>query len=336
VKITTVDTHTEGQPTRIVVSGIDELPGETMEERRRVFRDRYDHLRTGLLGEPRGHQGMFGCVLTEPCDPRADFGVIFIHNSGYVDVSGPGMIGVATALIETGIIEPDGGAASVTLETPSGVVVAHVQMKGSRAASVTFRSVPAWVALLGASLQLPDHGEVIVDVAFAGNLYVWAWAEHLGIELAGGNIDRVIEVALEVREAANEKLVVRDPESGERRKIDVVTILDAPHNDLPALRTVNVFGDGQFARSPGGMGASARLAVMFDRGEILMDEEVVIESAITNGTLRGRVVEEVRAGARNAVITEITGSAHITGIHDFVFDAGDPLSRGFLIGGSGS
>ena len=331
MKITTVDTHTEGQPTRIVVSGIGELPGETMEERRREFRRRYDHVRTGLLGEPRGHHGMFGCVLTEPCDPGADFGAIFIHNSGYLDASGPGTIGVATALIETGIIEPDGDAASVALDTPSGVVVAHVRMDGGRAESVTFRNVPAWAGLLGASLQLPDHGEVFVDVAFGGNLYVWAWAEHLGIELTGGNIDRVIEVALEVREAANEKLVVRDPESGERREIDVATILDAPRNDLPALRKISVFGDGQFDRSPGG-GAGARLAVMFDRGEILMDEEVVIESAITHGTLKGRVVEEVRAGTLNGVITEITGSAHVTGIHDFAFDAGDPLSRGFLIG----
>ena len=334
MKITTVDTHTEGQPTRVVVSGIGELPGETMDERRREFRYRYDHVRTGLLGEPRGHQGMFGCVLTEPCDPRADFGALFMHNSGYLDASGHGTIGVATALIETGIVDPDGGAASVTLDTPSGIVLAHVEMNGGRAESVAFRNVPSWVGLLGASLQLADHGEVIVDVAFGGNLYVWAWAEHLGIELTSANIGRVIEVALQVREAANEKLVVRDPSSGERREIDVACILDAPHNDLPALRNVSVFGDGQFDRSPGGTSASARLAVMFDRGEVLIDENVVVESAMTNGTLQGRVVEEARVGTRNAVVTEITGSAHVTGIHDFVFDADDPLGRGFLIGGS--
>ncbi len=128
MKVTTVDTHTEGQATRIVVSGVGELAGDTMAERCRDFRYRYDHLRPGLLAEPRGHAGMYGCVLVEPCRPEADFGAVFMHNAGYMDVSGQATIGVIAALIETGILEPEGDTARVMLDTPAGVVGAEATL----------------------------------------------------------------------------------------------------------------------------------------------------------------------------------------------------------------
>ncbi len=332
MRITTVDTHTEGQPTRIVVSGVDELAGDTMAERRRDFRDRYDHLRMGLLAEPRGHAGMYACVLTEPCAPDADFGALFMHNDGYMDVSGHASIGVLTALFETGIIEADGDIVQVALDTPAGIIRAEATVTQGRVDDVVFRNVPAWAGLQGASLQVPEHGEVIVDVAYGGDLFVNVWAEHLDVELAPHNMRAVIDAAMAVKRAAADKLVIRSPESGDRYEISAVTVLDAPHNDPPALRNVPVFGPGLFDRSPGGSGAAARLAVMFARGEILAGEEVVIESAITNGTFRAKVLEQERAGTRSAVATEVVGHAFVTGLHDFVFDDADPLNSGFLIG----
>lgn len=333
MKITTVDTHTEGQAARIVVSGVPELEGADMYERRRDFRYRYDALRTGLLAEPRGHAGMLGCLLVEPCNAAADFGAIFMHNGGYVDVSGEAAIGVLTALLETGIIEASDGTARLSLDTPAGVIHAEAALRGGRAETVVFRNVPAWVGLQGASLQVADHGEVIVDVAFAGNLYVTAWAEHLGVTLAPGNMASVTRAAMAVLEAAQDKLVIRNPEDGERRDIAAVAILDAPEHEAPALRGVQVFGAGLFDRSPGAACAGARLAVMFARGEIFADEQVVVESAISGGTFGARIVEHGRAGVRSAVATEIAGRAFVTGIHDFVFDAEDPLNDGFLVVG---
>jgi len=332
VKITTVDTHTEGQATRIVVAGVPDIAGDTMDDRRREFRLRYDRLRAGLLAEPRGHAGMYGCVLIEPCDPGADFGAIFMHNDGYMDVSGHAAIGVITALLETGIVEPENGTARVALDTPAGVIRVQAVVDQGRAESVVFRNVPSWVGLQGASLQVPGHGEVIVDVAYGGNLFVAAWAEHLDVELAPHNMTAVTQAAMAVLQAAKDKLVIRNPESGDRYEISAVTILDAAHNDPPALRGVEVFGPGLFDRSPGGAGATARLAVMFARGEIFADEEIIVESAVTNGIFRAKVVESERAGARAAVATEVAGRAFVTGIHDFVFDPEDPLNGGFLLG----
>ncbi len=332
MKITTVDTHTEGQATRIVVSGVDELAGDNMKARCGDFRDRYDHLRQALLAEPRGHAGMYGCVLVEPCRPEADFGAVFMHNGGYMDVSGQASIGVITALIETGIIEPEGDSARVMLDTPAGVVGVEATLVDGRAESVRFHTVPAWVGLQGASLQVPGHGEVIVDVAYGGNLFVSAWAEHLELELTPGNMAAVTDAAMAVWRAAADKLVVRSPETGDRCDIAAVSILDAPRHEQPALRHVQVYGPGLFGRSPGGTGAAARMAVMFARGEILAGDELVVESVITDGTFRAQVIGQERAGTKNAMVTEITGRAFVTGIHDFVFNDTDPLDGGFLIG----
>ncbi|MGD8330347.1 MAG: proline racemase family protein [Acidobacteriota bacterium] len=331
MKITTVDTHTEGQATRIVVAGLPEVGGDSMAEKRRELRARYDHLRRGLLAEPRGHAGMLGCVLVEPCDATADFGAIFWHNNGYLDVSGQAAMGVITALLETGIIDPDDGSASIALDTPAGVVHIEAALDGGRASSVIFRNVPSWVGLQGASLHVPERGEVIVDVAYGGNLCVTAWAEHLDVELAPHDLDAVTRAAMAVLEAARDKLIIRNPETGERHEITAVTVLDAPHNEPPALRGMQVYGPGSFDRAPDVAGAGARMAVMLARGEILPEQAVLVESAITSGVFHARVTDSERTGVRTTVSTEVIGRAFVTGLHDFVFDAEDPFNGGFLI-----
>lgn len=332
MRITTVDTHTEGQPTRIVVSGAPEPEGGSIADKRERFRAEHDHVRTGLLAEPRGHAGMYGCVLVEPSDASADFGALFMHNDGYVDVSGQATMGVLAALFDTGIVESREGVAKVTLETPAGIVTAVAEVDEGRLGTIVFRNRPAWVGIENASLQVGDHGEVIVDVAYGGNLFVTAWAEHLGVELSAPNMAAVTRAAMAVLEAARDKLVIRNPVSGERHEINAVTILDAPHNDPPALRGVQVYGPGLFDRSPGGAGAAARLAVMFARGEILTGDELVVESALTNGVFGARIEKSERTGARTEVVTEVSGRAFVTGMHDFVFDPDDPLKDGFLLG----
>ena len=313
------------------MSGIGAVSGDSMRERRRAFRYQYDHLRTGLLGEPRGHKGMYGAVLIDPCDPEADIGVLYMHNSGYMDMCGHATIGVATALIEIGVIEAQEPITRVALDTPAGLVVARVSVEHGRARGVTFRNVPAWVGVVGASLDVPDYGELLVDVAFGGNTFVWAWAEHMGVVVGPSNLRAAVDAGMALMQAANEQLVIRHPLTGERVEIDIATILDTPAADPPAVRNVHVFGSRLFDRSPGGTGASARLAVMYHRGEVGMGEEVAIEGAITNGIFLGRVVDETEVGERTAAITEITGTAHVTGMHEFIFDAEDRLSKGFLI-----
>jgi proline racemase len=147
VRIPTVDTHAGGQPTRIVVAGVGDLGGDSMPGCRDEFRHRFDHLRAGLLAEPRGHAGMFGCVLVDPRDPSADFGAVFMHNDGYVDVSGHAAMGVITALVENGIVEAEGGIARVALDTPAGVIRAVAEVEGGRPGAAAFLPMPSWVGL---------------------------------------------------------------------------------------------------------------------------------------------------------------------------------------------
>ncbi len=333
MKIEVVDTHTAGQPARIVVSGIGKLPGTDMRARRDAFRNRYDHLRTGLLAEPRGHAGMCGCVLVDPCSPGADFGALFMHNAGYVDVSGHGAMGVLTVLVESGIVAVEGGRSHVSLDTPAGIVRAEAEIEDFKMVGVTFYSVPAWVGLQAVSLRVPGCGEVVVDVAFGGNLFVQVWAEHLGLELNPSSMQAATEVATAVMQAAADKLVVREPLTGNRCEIAGVTLLDAPDAAPPALRIAHVHGPGIFDRSPGATAAAARLAVMLERGEILVHDEVVVESAVGEESFRAKVFERRPLGAHVAVSTEIRGRTFITGFHDFVFAEDDPLAAGFLVGG---
>ncbi len=329
--ISTVDTHTEGEPTRIVTAGIGHLPGATMVDRRRYLVDHYDHLRMALLSEPRGHKDMYGCVLTPPCNPKADYGVLYMHNSGYMDMCGHATIGVSTALVELGMVQPDEPTTCITLDTPAGLVVARVTVQGGRATNVSFENVPAFAYHLAASLAVPGLGELEVDVAFGGNNFVFFNADALGIDLCRSNARVIVDAGMNVMKAANEQFSLAHPVTREHESINIATLLAAPRDPESNVRNVHVFGPRQFDRSPGGTGTSARLAILHAKRQITLNEMIQIESGMTAGTFRGRILATTQVGQSDAVITEVTGRAHITGFHQFIIDPDDPLPNGFLI-----
>lgn len=323
-----VDTHTEGEPTRIITGGVGHLAGDSISEKRDYFRSNLDHLRTALLAEPRGHKDMFGCVLTEPAGPEAEFGMFFMDGGGYQDMCGHATIGVSTALVELGMAAGEGPVRQIRFETPAGPVESAVAVEDGRAVSVTFRGVPSFAAHLNAHLPVPGIGDLKVDVAYGGNWFVYVDAGELGLEVSFRNIREVVDLGMRVRESANRTLPVRHPEIRGSDHINIATVLARPEDPTATYRNVHVFGPGQFDRSPGGTGNCARLAVLHGKGELGPDRSVRIES-VTGGMFVARMLGETRVGDRQAVVPEITGCAHITGFHQFPLDPDDRLGHGF-------
>ena len=326
--ITTVDTHTDGEPTRIITGGIAPLRGATMLERLDDFRERMDDIRTALITEPRGHKDMYGCMLTHPVAPGAAWGVFFMDNAGYMTMCGHATVGVSTALAELGMVTVEEPLTRFTLETPAGLVEATVRMKDGRAKSVSFKNVPAYAESLDVELSVPGIGTVTVDIAYGGNWFAFFDADEIGLELSLENIRNVVDVGMRVMEAANDQLSVQHPEVPMSNRINIATAITAPSDPERTYRNVHIFGAGQFDRSPGGTGTCARMAVLRAKGRLEVGEDVWVES-VTDGVFRGRILDDTTVGDHKAVVPEITGSAHITGFHQFVLDPQDRLKSGF-------
>ena len=328
--VNTVDTHTEGEPTRIITGGLAPIPGRNLAEKMLFFRENLDSVRTSLMTEPRGHKNMFGCLLTEPTLKEADYGVIFMDSGGYMTMCGHATIGVATALSELGMVNVEEPFTRIRLESASGLVETRVAFKGGKAQSVSFRNVPAYAEYLDADLDVPGLGMLKVDVGFGGNYFVFFSAEAVDLDIHPKNIEKVIDAGMRVLERANQALPVQHPQIKGINSIYVATIVGKPENPKAGYRNVHVFSNRQFDHSPGGTGTSARMAVLHAKGRLGLKEEIQSES-ITGGLFKGRLLEETQVGNKKAVIPEITGKAHITGLHQFVIDEEDHLKEGFLI-----
>lgn len=330
IRITTIDAHTAGEPFRVVTGGLPDLPGDTILARRRYMRQRLDHLRTALMFEPRGHADMYGCIVTPPVSPGADFGVLFTHNEGYSSMCGHGIIGIATVMVETGTIAPRTPETVVRIDTPAGLVTARVQVAGGRVTGVRFDNVPSFVLALDQQVEVPGYGAVRYDLAFGGAFYAFVQAEGLGLRCLPEEFAALVAAGRAVKQAVMADRPVPHPFEADLSflygTIFIAPALAAGHHS----RNVCIFADGEVDRSPTGTGVSARLAIHHARGEIGIDEAIVIES-ILGTCFTGRVKAATTFGPHAAVIPEVSGTAHITGCHTFVIDPNDPLKKGFVL-----
>jgi len=324
-----VDSHTEGMPTRVVVGGVGVIPGETMFERRRNFMADYDTLRTTLMYEPRGHSAMSGAILQPPCRPDADWGVIFIEVSGCLPMCGHGSMGVATVLVETGMVEVTEPLTRVRLDTPAGLVLADVAVDDGAAVAVTLTNVASFSAGLDEKVEVSDFGTVGYDMAFGGNFYAIAELEQLGIPFDRAAKDQIMAAGLSIMAAINEQQPPSHPENSEISGCHHVQLV-APGSDAHLSRHAMVIHPGWFDRSPCGTGTSARLAQLHARGLLGVGDELVNESFI-GSRFSATVAEETTVAGRPAVVPRITGRAWITATAQHHLDPGDPFTGGFLI-----
>jgi proline racemase len=324
-----VDSHTEGMPTRVITGGVGPIPGASMLERKLSFEAELDHLRLLLMREPRGHGAMSGAILQPATRADADWGVLFIEVSGCLPMCGHGTIGVATVLVETGMVEVREPETVVRLDTPAGLVHARVAVEGGRARAVTLRNVPSFLHERDASVDVPGLGSIRYDMAFGGNFYALLPAAAAGVEVDPAQAQLLIDRGSEMMaaiEAADRPVHPEDPRIAGCRHV----VFHAPGRDGADARAATSIHPGWLDRSPCGTGTSARLAQLHARGELAVGDRFVNESVI--GTrFTGRVAEETTVAGRPAIVPEITGRAWITAMGQYLLDAEDPFPAGFSL-----
>ncbi len=329
MEVRTLDYHTAGEPLRIVTSGLPEIPGETMLDKRRFMKDELDHYRRFLMLEPRGHADMYGAVLTRPVTPDGDTGVLFLHNEGYSTMCGHGIIALVTAGLEHGLYEV-AAPPLVRIDTPAGRITAAARYDASgRIDSVSFLNVPSFV--LHESLPVEVEGATVVcTVAFGGAFYAYVDAECFGLELVPSEAARLIELGRKIKASVARDAVIRHP-AGDPDMNFLYGAIFVRRGDEPGhSRNACVFADGELDRSPTGTGVSGRAAIEFHKGRLKPGEILRIDSFI--GTrFEVSYQEEVEVAGFPAIIPEVRGSACLCGEHRFLLDPRDVLADGFLV-----
>ncbi|MFJ6783945.1 proline racemase family protein [Streptomyces yangpuensis] len=325
-----VDSHTEGMPTRVVTGGVGVIPGATMAEKRLHFIEHMDHVRTLLMYEPRGHSAMSGAILQPPTRPDADYGVLYIEVSGLLPMCGHGTIGVATVLVETGMVPVVEPVTTVRLDTPAGLVSVDVRVEDGAATAVTLTNVPSFSVGLGLKTEVPGFGTVAYDLAYGGNFYAFVELDALGLPFDRARKDDLLAAGLAIMDAVNagpdRPVHPEDPSIAGLKHV----YLAAPGSDARRSRHAMAIHPGWFDRSPCGTGTSARMAQLHARGLLGLGTDFVNESFIGTG-FTGRLVAETTVGGLPAVVPTVTGRAWITGTAQYFLDPSDPFPGGFLL-----
>lgn len=330
LKISTIDAHTEGEPFRVITAGFPALPGETILEKRRYAKENFDYLRTALMWEPRGHADMYGCIVTPPVTPGADLGILFMHNEGFSTMCGHGIIGMATVALETGMLPLAEPETVIKIDTPAGLVVAFAAVDQGRVQRVRFRNVPSFVIALDELIDVPGLGQVRYDLAFGGAFYAYVQAKEAGVTCTPEDYRSLIEKGMAIKRAVMAGRLIPHPYEADLSFLYGTIFIGPPQTEGGHSRNVCVFAEGEVDRSPTGTGVSGRLAIHYARGEIGLNQPLVIESII-GSRFTGRVVDTTTFGPYSAIIPEVEGTAYITGRHEFLIDPDDPLQTGFIL-----
>ncbi|MEJ2289972.1 MAG: proline racemase family protein [Deinococcales bacterium] len=327
---TTIDAHAAGEPLRIVTGGVPPIPGTTILEKRRWVREHLDEVRRALMWEPRGHADMYGGFVTPPVTPDADIGVIFMHNEGYSDMCGHGIIALATVLVAQGMVRRATPETRVGVDTPAGFVEAFVAWDGRRTGEARFTNVPSFLYRRDLTVTTASVGEVRVDVAFGGAFYAYLDAADAGLSLRHDAMERFKQVGDEIKQAVTEAIEVVHPLEPELRGI-YGTIFSGPPTRADADQAnVCIFADRQVDRSPTGTGTAGRVAQLVARGSLALGQPLANESAA--GTLfTGRALRTAAIGPFEGVVPEIAGRAAIVGTNTWWIDPEDEVGDGFLL-----
>jgi trans-L-3-hydroxyproline dehydratase len=330
IKITAIDAHTGGEPFRVVVDGFPELRGDTILEKRRYAKQHFDHLRTALMWEPRGHADMYGCILTPPTTPDADFGILFMHNEGFSPMCGHGIIGITTVVLETGMFPMTQPVTTLKINSPAGLIAAYAHIENGHVRSVSFHNIPSFVAELDAVVDVPGLGKIRYDLAFGGGFYAYVNAEDAGVTCSSQDFRPLIEKGMMIKRAVMNSRAIEHPFEKDLSFLYGTIFVGPPMQQGSHSRNVCIFAEGEVDRCPTGTGVSGRLAIHYARGEIQKDQPIVIESVI-GSKFTGKIIGETRFGAYAAIIPEVQGEAHLVGRNELWIDPNDPLRDGFIL-----
>lgn len=328
-RVLTVDAHTCGEPLRVILSGIPEPGGHSILEKRRYVKEYYDHLRKGLMWEPRGHADMYGALITRPCTEDGDCGVLFTHNEGYSSMCGHGIIAMTKVLLETGVIRKDEEQPVLKIDSPAGRITATAHIEADIVKEVSFLNVPSFLYKKDLTIYVDGIGDLLCDIAYGGAFYVFCQAADLNEKILPENHDRLIELGRKIKNTVRERVEIVHPYEEDLSFLYGTIIIDKPLNPEHHSRNVCIFAEGEVDRSPTGTGVSARAAIHHARGELSPGEEIVIES-ILGTTMKVSINQTIQYDIYPAVVPKVTGSASITGRHEFLFDPEDPLKDGFI------
>lgn len=328
----TIDSHTQGEPTRLLIGGTGALPGKTIIEKRDFFASRYDNVRLLLTQEPRGHRDMFAAVVTEPVSPEAQFGLIYMDARRYPYLCGHATIGAVTTLIETGAIKAANGDTIITIDTPSGPLQADTRVVDGRVLSVGINMVPSFVLKTDCPLEIPGFGRVNVDLVCVGGFFAMVSAASIGIDLTCQNSQKLIALGMAIIESANRELQVYHPERAEVNTIDVTEFYTEKTKDEQGHSGASVvtYGESHMDRSPCGTGTTAKMTLLHHKGRLGIGD--TYRNASPLGTVfEGKIIRELTIGEFGGIIGQVRGSATVTGLHQFVLDPNDPFQNGFLV-----
>ncbi len=330
MNISVLDAHTGGEPLRIILSGLPEIKGDTVLERRQYMKEHYDHLRTALMFEPRGHADQYGAVIMPPCTEGTDFSVLFIHNEGYSTMCGHAIIAMTTVMLETGAVEMQYPETVLKIEVPSGIITSYAECRDGKVLNVRFHNVPSFASMLDQKVKVPGLGEIRFDLGFGGAFYAYVDAESCGVKMIPDDYRNLIEVGGAIKKAVMENFPIVHPFEKDLSFL-YGTIFTGPAM-TPGIdsRNVCIFAEGEVDRSSTGSGVAGRMAIHYAKGDLKIGQKMTIES-ILGSVLTGSVVEETSFGPHKAVMPQVEGRAWMNGKAQFFIDPDDPLKEGFIL-----
>ncbi|MFQ5612922.1 MAG: proline racemase family protein, partial [Anaerolineae bacterium] len=341
--INAVDAHACGEPGRVIVGGVLDVPGETMFDKKRWLETHGDDLRQRMLREPRGYPATCCNLILPPTHPDADAGFVIMEQTEYPPMSGTNTICVTTVLLETGMLPMQEPVTELTLDTPAGLVSVRAEVSGGKVTQVTFQNVPAFAVHLDAQVEVPHLGTVTVDVAYGGMFFAIADAEPLGLRLTPDEGRDIVRLSEMIKAATQEQLPVTHPENPEIAGVSISQLSGPPsHPDAHRKNAVTVATGrldwerpatwtGALDRSPCGTGTCAKMAALYAKGQLGLHQDFRHEGIL--GTLfTGRLIGETQVGPYPAVIPTLGGQAWITGFSHYVVDPTDPFPNGFTVG----
>ncbi len=324
-----VDTHTGGEPTRLIVGGGPLLKGATITEKWLDFKENHDDFRAFVMCEPHGHADMFGALLVPACHEEAHYGIIFMDAGTSISMCGHGSIGLGRTLVDLGMIKKTEPYTDVVLDTPAGLVRLKVEVKDGIVGDVLLSNVPAFVFARDIELEIPSIGKKIhLDISYGGNFFAIVPAGQLDLEITSTETGRLVPLGLEILRELNRSVKVQHPVE---KAIDHVALVEfSLERPGQVTRNTVVWGEGSQDRSPCGTGTCAKMALLAAKGK-LKPGEIFRHESVTDSLFEGYYEPGPKVGDFETVLPFLRSRSYVTGFNFLMKQPGDRVGEGFLL-----